>query len=75
IHMNNLLWKRGMTSRPMRQRIIDSLPVQVSSVRGCVVEIDDDDTFGFSYFDKEGSIDAFYKHAIDVGKNCKVQAF
>lgn len=60
---------------PMRQRIIDSLPVQLSSVRGSVVELADDDTFRFSYFEKQASIEAFSKHAIEVGKNSKVQAF
>ena len=60
---------------PMRQRIIDSLPVQLSSVRGSVVELAEDETFRFSYFEKQASMADFSKHAIAVGKTSKAKPF
>lgn len=60
---------------PMRQRIIDSLPVQLSSVRGSVVELAEDETFRFSYFEKQASMEDFSKHAIAVGKTSKAKPF
>ncbi len=58
---------------PMRQRIIDSLPVQLLSVRASVVELADDDTFRFSYFDKQASRQEFANHAIEVSKLSKAK--
>ncbi|RZF91642.1 chloramphenicol acetyltransferase [Pseudoalteromonas sp. CO302Y] len=60
---------------PMRQRIVDFLPVQLSSVRGSVVELAEDETFRFSYFEKHASIEDFSKHAITVGKTSKAKPF
>ncbi len=60
---------------PMRQRIIDSLPVQLSSVRGSVVELAEDETFRFSYFEKQASMADFSKHATEVGNASKVKPF
>ena len=60
---------------PMRQRIIDSLPVQLSSVRGSVVELAEDETFRLSYFEKQASMADFSKHAIAVGKISKAKPF
>jgi len=60
---------------PMRQRIIDLLPVQLSSVRGSVVELAEDETFRFSYFEKQASMEDFSKHAIAVGKTSKAKPF
>lgn len=60
---------------PMRQRIIDSLPVQLSSVRGSVVELAEDETFRFSYFEKQASMEDFSKHAIAVGNTSKAKPF
>lgn len=60
---------------PMRQRIIDSLPVQLPSVRGSVVELAEDETFRFSYFEKQASMEDFSKHAIAMGKTSKAKPF
>ncbi|MAD04684.1 MAG: chloramphenicol acetyltransferase [Pseudoalteromonas sp.] len=60
---------------PMRQRIIDCLPVQLSSVRGSVVELAEDETFRFSYFEKQASMDDFSKHAIAASKTSKAKPF
>ena len=60
---------------PMRQRIIDSCPIQLSTVRASVVELADDDTLRFSYFEKHDSIQRFSEHALQVAKESKGQPF
>jgi len=54
-------------------RIIDSKPWLLNSVRASVVELAENDTFVFSYFNSTGEFKEFAEHASDVSTKAKLQ--
>lgn len=59
---------------PMRQRIINNSPWQLDTIRASVVELADDDTFRFSYFNTCDNVQDFISHAKKASRDAKEQA-
>ncbi|MBB1303133.1 MULTISPECIES: CatA-like O-acetyltransferase [unclassified Pseudoalteromonas] len=59
--------------QPMLLRIIDGVPWQLAAQRASVVELADDDTFRFSYFSQQATLNDFQIHANRVSLAAKQQ--
>jgi chloramphenicol O-acetyltransferase type A len=60
---------------PIMLRIIEAKPWLLNTTRASVVELADDDSFRFSYFDNQSSFSDFSVHADSISRRAKSQPF